>query len=122
MPGASLPWIDGAPGVLLCIAALAAVAVVTARGRVPRALVTTAGLGLAVSVTAYAGALGGGLVARSVGMPGDWQIAVCDVGQGDALLLRDADAVGMIDVGRSPEAAARCMGLLTRTRRVSPAP
>lgn len=112
LPGAALPWAEGAVGVILCVGVLVAVGVVSARGRVPRPVFVAAALALGGVVVAYAGALGGALVIRMVATPGDWQIAACDVGQGDAILLRDGDAIGMIDVGRAPEAAVACLDRL----------
>lgn len=38
-----------------------------------------------------------------------WQVVACDVGQGDALLMRSADAVALIDVGREPELLSACL-------------
>ncbi|GAA0416429.1 competence protein ComEC [Leifsonia naganoensis] len=112
LPGAALPWVDGIVGVVLCVCVLVAVGVVIARVHLPRPVVVTAALGLGGVVVAYGGVLGGGLVARAIGTPDDWQIAACDVGQGDALLVRDGDAVAMIDVGRTPEAASACLDRL----------
>lgn len=40
---------------------------------------------------------------------GDWQIYACDVGQGDALLLRSQGQTALIDVGPDPEEVARCL-------------
>ena len=36
-------------------------------------------------------------------LPADWVVAACDVGQGDAVLVRSGGQVALIDVG--PEAA-----------------
>ncbi len=116
LPGAALPWVDGLAGVVLCAGTLVAVAVLTARRLLPRPIVRVTALGLVASVVGYAGALAGGPVARTVAMPGDWQIAACDVGQGDALVLRDGDAIGLIDVGRTPDAVATCLDTLGVSR------
>lgn len=112
LPGAALPWADGALGVILCVWVLVLVGLVVVRARMPRPVAAAAVLGLATAVVAYGGVLGGALLARTVATPGDWQIAVCDVGQGDAILLRDGGAVGMIDVGRTPAAASACLDRL----------
>ncbi|MES1170171.1 MAG: ComEC/Rec2 family competence protein, partial [Leifsonia sp.] len=114
LPGNALPWADGLTGVLLCAAALAAVAVVAlARKRIGRGiLATTAAASLALGTTGYLGILGGSLVGRVTALPSAWQIAACDVGQGDALLIRDAGKVMMIDVGRRPGPAAECLDRL----------
>lgn len=40
---------------------------------------------------------------------GDWQIYVCDVGQGDALLVRSQDSVALIDTGKDPNLVDNCL-------------
>ncbi|MEV0892445.1 ComEC/Rec2 family competence protein [Promicromonospora sp. NPDC050262] len=56
------------------------------------------------------------LAARS-GMPEDWQVAACDVGQGDALALRTGPASAVVvDVGPDGPAADRCLDQLGITR------
>jgi competence protein ComEC len=109
VPGVSLPWAPGVLGVLLSTLLLAAVSVVLLGRRAPRAVAVTAVLGLCAGGLVYAGSLGGTVVGRALAIPVDWQIAACDVGQGDGLLLRDGDATAMIDVGREPEPAGACL-------------
>ncbi|WP_307861210.1 ComEC/Rec2 family competence protein [Microbacterium maritypicum] len=41
--------------------------------------------------------------------PEGWAIAVCDVGQGDAVLVRSATEVALIDVGPDPEPLSACL-------------
>ncbi len=51
-------------------------------------------------------------VATRVATPADWAVVMCDVGQGDALLLRDPDhpeEVMLVDTGDDPEALVRCL-------------
>ncbi|MCK0117505.1 ComEC/Rec2 family competence protein [Isoptericola sp. S6320L] len=44
------------------------------------------------------------------GMPDDWQVVACDVGQGDTLAIRSgARAAVVVDVGPPGDAAARCL-------------
>lgn len=44
------------------------------------------------------------------GWPGDWQVAVCDVGQGDATVFRVADHQAvLVDTGPEPKAVLRCL-------------
>ncbi len=40
---------------------------------------------------------------------GNWQIYACDVGQGDALLVRSQGEVALIDTGRDPELIENCL-------------
>ncbi len=112
LPGAALPWPDGLLGLLLCALTLVVVALVAVRRCLPRMLASAATIALVGGVTTYAGALGGREVGLAVSMPGDWRIAACDVGQGDALLLRDGEHVALIDVGRRPEPLAHCLETL----------
>ncbi|MFJ3406560.1 ComEC/Rec2 family competence protein [Promicromonospora sp. NPDC090134] len=56
------------------------------------------------------------LAARS-GMPQDWQVAACDVGQGDSLALRTGPTSAVVvDVGPDGPAADRCLDQLGITR------
>lgn len=40
---------------------------------------------------------------------GDWSVLQCDVGQGDALLIKSRSAVALIDVGRDPALIKKCL-------------
>ena len=111
LPGSALPWVEGVVGVALCAGALIAVFVLVLRRRGPGRgpIGAVAALALLVGLLSYAGALGGTTIGRAAAVPDDWQVAACDVGQGDALLVRDGHAVAMIDVGRTQEPAAACL-------------
>lgn len=39
----------------------------------------------------------------------DWELMACDVGQGDALLIRSQNSTALIDVGREPALIAQCL-------------
>jgi len=45
-------------------------------------------------------------------IPSDWTLAQCDVGQGDAVLLRSEGRVALIDTGRYPTMLKECLFLL----------
>ncbi|WP_136045724.1 ComEC/Rec2 family competence protein, partial [Microbacterium sp. K41] len=51
--------------------------------------------------------LGGPLATAAT--PDAWSIAACDVGQGDALLVRSEGAVALIDTGPAPEPLRDCL-------------
>ena len=51
-------------------------------------------------------------VMLKAGIPDDWSIAQCDVGQGDAILMRSGGDVGLIDTGEDPRALSECFELL----------
>lgn len=112
LPGVAAPWAPGLVGVLLSAAVLVAVAVIVLGRNSSRVVSIVAIVALCGGAVVYLATLGGGLVGRALALPPDWQLAACDVGQGDALLIRDGGAVAMIDVGREPEPAAACLGRL----------
>lgn len=51
-------------------------------------------------------------IAARIGVPRDWAVVACDVGQGDAILLRDPKApasVMLVDTGDDPERLTDCL-------------
>ena len=108
LPGAALPWPAGPPGIALLLvitvgALVAALAPVSRRSRAVAgsvALLTLVGL-----VGAAAGIRSTELLTR----PPNWQVAACDIGQGDAVLVRSAGAVALVDTGPDPESLAACL-------------
>ena len=108
LPGAQAPWLSGALGVgLMALVILLGLAVLLRWGPArPRRLVAAV---LALALAGYGGALAGNGVGRLVSMPGDWQIAACDIGQGDAMLVRSDDQVALIDTGPDPGLLADCL-------------
>jgi len=44
-------------------------------------------------------------------LPPEWVVAACDVGQGDAVLVRDGGAVALIDTGPEEAALAQCLAV-----------
>ncbi len=114
MPGALIPWPEGALGATL-LAVLTGLALIA--WRVPAALgsqrfrrrLVAAGLVAAVitlGVTAGRDAL------TRIAVPADWVIAQCDVGQGDAVLVRDGALTVLIDTGPTAEALGECLDVL----------
>lgn len=105
-PFARMPWPPGAPGFALAVVGSLAVACwAIARGRAGRIAGATA-LCWAVVV---AGAGVGALVTDRLGRPADWSIAQCDVGQGDAVVLRSAGAIALVDTGPDPTLLEECL-------------
>lgn len=106
----ALPWAEGWPGALL-LAVLIAAGLIALLGRagLPRRLLRlalTAGLVVAV------GAALGGAVGRAASTPHDWRAAACDVGQGDAVLVRGGGATALVDTGEHPQLLAECLAVL----------
>jgi competence protein ComEC len=113
LPASAVPWIEGWPGAVLLAVVGAAIGVLIlppGHRRGQRAVRAASALLMAVVL-----GVGGGSAAlrAAVGpltLPGTWAIAACDVGQGDALLVRSASAVALIDTGPDPGALRACLG------------
>ena len=111
-PAATLPWPGGLAGAALA-GLVALVLVYTIRrhrgrhertGR-PRTVVFGAVLLAAIAVLALR------LPERAGWPPPDWLALACDVGQGDALVLRgDSGGSVVVDTGPDPQAIDRCLG------------
>ena len=105
LPGALIPWPPGVLGVLLAVVltGLALVATFSVRARRPAALA------LVVSLVLIGGVSAGLRAGLLLDRPVNWQIAGCDVGQGDAFLVRSADRVALIDTGAEPAPLRACL-------------
>ncbi len=108
LPGARLPWVPGAGGALT-LAAVMVILIVLIVPRPSRWRSRIAGSLALLVLVGYAGALAGSRLAQDSGRPGDWQIAQCDVGQGDAVVVRSGDEIAVIDTGPDPEALDGCL-------------
>jgi competence protein ComEC len=111
-PAAAIPLPDGA---LAATASLVAVVLVSATAfwapRRPALARTTALLAL-LGVVVGAGAVLGTQLGRSASVPRDWQLAACDIGQGDAVLVQSAGRIALVDVGPDPEPLTACLDRL----------
>lgn len=112
IPAQNLPWPDGIGGAALLAVVGAAITVAIARPRtVPRlTAVATAMVAVLVGVTGATGAVRS--VAGPLTVPAAWQVAMCDVGQGDATLWRSGSAVALVDTGPDPQPLAECLQTL----------
>ncbi|WP_030528086.1 ComEC/Rec2 family competence protein [Phycicoccus jejuensis] len=111
VPGGTLPWPDGPPGALL-LAGLLLLVVLTGRALVAGvARRPVAVLGVALL------ALASFLPTRLVTWPPEgWRVVVCDVGQGDAVVLRSGPGRGvLVDVGPDPALVDGCLDRLDVT-------
>ncbi|GAB3598949.1 ComEC/Rec2 family competence protein [Microbacterium tumbae] len=113
LPGAQLLV---APGVLTAVAVLvlgAALGVLLWRnggGLPPPRVITRTATAVLVIAVALGGArtlLDGPLAASAT--PEGWSVAACDVGQGDALVVRSAGRIALIDTGPEPAPLERCL-------------
>jgi competence protein ComEC len=105
VPGGTLPWPDGAAGALL-LAGLTAAVLLTGRALVAGVAahpVLAIGTSLVVAASV--------VPTRTVTWPPDgWRVVVCDVGQGDAVVLRSGPhRAVLVDAGPDPPAVDRCL-------------
>ncbi|MDN5820883.1 MAG: ComEC/Rec2 family competence protein, partial [Brachybacterium sp.] len=115
LPGSRIAVPEGATGVLLALVVLLAAAIAVAARRLPLTRWAVA----AVLVAALAPGAGR-LLPPDTGP--EWTVALCAVGQGDALLLRSRpddgkDTTVLIDTGPDPAALRHCLDRL-RVRRI----
>lgn len=113
LPGDALPWLDGWQGAVALALLGVAIAVVITVGRggsPPRRAVRAVAVALVAVVAGTA--VGAGSLTSIAGrwtLPANWSVLACDVGQGDAVLLRSAGAVALVDTGPAPELLAACL-------------
>lgn len=106
-PGAQAPWLPGALGALL-LAVITVAALRASLGRPTRIskLIVAA---LLLSLISYGGVVVGVALGRARSLPSTWQIAACDIGQGDAVLVRSKGLVALIDTGPDPKTLSKCL-------------
>ncbi|WP_254359628.1 ComEC/Rec2 family competence protein [Microbacterium hominis] len=112
LPGGTLPWLEGWGGAVFLGAVGAGIGVLvglraTTRGRRAARGVLGAVLAGVLGVALGAGALHGW--AGRLALPRDWVVLACDVGQGDAVLVRSEDAIMLVDTGPDPAALDACL-------------
>lgn len=115
LPGSSLPWLGGPAGVLLtvaCTAAVLALLITRRPGRSVSALRISSAVLLCCAAGGTVGILVGTGIGRAAVFPADWQIAACDIGQGDAVVVRDGDQTALVDVGPDPAVLSACLDTL----------
>jgi len=112
IPGDTMPWLEGWPGVVALTLVGTAIGVLVALAPGTRAT-RSLRLVAAIVVSTVIGVAGGTAALSSVAgrwtVPSDWSLVACDVGQGDAVLLRSAGVVALVDAGPAPEALDACL-------------
>lgn len=108
LPGSSLPWPGGAVGVLLCTVVTGCSLAVALRVGGRRVRLVSA-ITLVAALVGFVGVCVGDQVRTQLSRPGDWQIAACDSGQGDAVLVRSRGQVALIDTGPDPGLLTDCL-------------
>jgi competence protein ComEC len=112
LPGSQAPWLPGALGVAL-VAAIIGLGLFTVLGGDRRVRVRRlAAVVLALVLVVYTGGFVTDQVVRQLTKPSDWQIAACDIGQGDAVLVRSAGQIALIDTGPDPLLLHKCLSEL----------
>ncbi|MCK6080599.1 ComEC/Rec2 family competence protein [Microbacterium sp. EYE_5] len=107
LPGTSLAWLEGLPGLLALAAGGAALGVVVGvRHAAARRWASAVLAGILVVAVAAGPAR---VLWDRARVPPDWTIAACEVGQGDAVLVRSAGETMLIDTGPDPAALHGCL-------------
>ena len=100
LPETTLNWHSGVLGMILLVLGVTVWSVYSRR----------AGAVAVVLVLAFEIVWSAASVVRSTTwLKGDWQLVACDVGQGDALVIRSKGQVALIDVGKEPEPINSCL-------------
>ncbi|MET1043538.1 MAG: ComEC/Rec2 family competence protein [Microbacteriaceae bacterium] len=108
LPAPRLAWPDGTVGLVL-------LALVSAGALSALLLPRWRRLAVIVVLLLLAATLGGTTGTRMLqraALPPNWTIAACDVGQGDALLVRSGTATALIDTGPDPALLTDCLDRL----------
>lgn len=101
LPMATITWQEGTLGVLL-ITVLALGLIPLVEPILRRAWASLLALAILVAVTV--------IRLPTPGWPGEWQVAFCDVGQGDATVLRAGpDVAVLVDTGPEPQPVLDCL-------------
>ncbi|MDQ1528336.1 MAG: competence protein ComEC [Actinomycetota bacterium] len=108
LPGARLPWPAGVIGAVI-LAVVTVMVLLLALGGMPRRGRRILAGGLALVLVGSATVTGVSSVVAKLGRPGDWQIANCDIGQGDAMIVRSAGKVALMDTGPSQPLLKKCL-------------
>ncbi|AZZ55466.1 competence protein ComEC [Rathayibacter iranicus] len=111
-PSPRLAWWSGLGGaVALSALTLLALVLVSRSARLAR-LRRIAAVSLACALAATGGTAVATPLLRAASVPDDWRVALCDVGQGDAILLRGDEGVLLVDTGPDPAPLDACLRLL----------
>lgn len=104
LPGAAIPWPAGLAGVGL-LAVITVLLLFLVFG-FHRKVVSAA---LVAVLVGWGAVAAGSRISQVIDRPADWQIAACDVGQGDAVFVRSAGQIALIDTGREPALMTKCL-------------
>ncbi|MGO1544719.1 MAG: ComEC/Rec2 family competence protein [Gulosibacter sp.] len=103
LPGAAVPWIAGPFGVISWLVLCIAISLLAVR-RTPLLIKKTilVGLSFALLIAVTQSSI------STLQRPTTWRAVACDIGQGDAMLVRSGAATVLIDTGEDPEKLHAC--------------
>jgi competence protein ComEC len=108
LPGAQTPWPPGVVGMILLVAITVVALLAVLAG--PRARVRRiARAALVVGAVGYLASVAGAHVVTVASRPADWEFGLCDIGQGDATLIRSGDHIALVDTGPDPAKLKVCL-------------
>ncbi|WP_323741089.1 ComEC/Rec2 family competence protein [Microbacterium sp. VKM Ac-2870] len=110
IPGNAVWWPEGLGGLIALVVVSLALTVLILRTR--RRWRIAAGLVLVCTVAVGLGLGPVSDIAERARLPAAWSIAACDIGQGDAVVIRSADQTAVIDTGPDPAALGACLDTL----------
>jgi competence protein ComEC len=108
LPGARAPWPTGPIGVMLVIAVTVA-GLAAVLGSVRPAIRRAARGVLVICLAGYLFTLAGMQLVENVTRPSDWEFALCDIGQGDATIIRSQGMIAVDDTGPDPKRMQHCL-------------
>ncbi|PPI54126.1 ComEC/Rec2 family competence protein [Rathayibacter toxicus] len=111
-PSPRLAWWPGLGGVLALTVLTLVILVLLTRSRRLAWIRRISAVALAGAVVVAGAASVATPLMRTAAVPDDWRVAMCDVGQGDALLLRGDYGVVLVDTGPVPARLDACLRLL----------
>ncbi len=113
IPGNELEWVPGTVGAFGLLIVSAAIVVVVVRHRSQRPLMRfTFALSLVLVAVSGGVAVGSAMVkgpAVALTVPRDGAIIACDIGQGDAFIVRSAGVTAVVDTGPDSGALKDCL-------------
>ena len=106
-PSASISWIDGAFGILVSIVLVGSIWLYLSSSK--KCLKHSAGAMVAVILISFFAQSSSLAMKAGTFYSGQYSIVNCDVGQGDALVIRSQGKVAVVDVGREDPAIDSCL-------------
>lgn len=107
LPVASFPWATGLPATVLSVLLILAVAAWLGSGPVPLKQIGVAAF-VVVAVATMAVPAASGILPKTWPLR-NWSVVACDVGQGDAIVIRSEGRTAVIDVGSDQELVNSCL-------------